>query len=66
MAAAASPHMRGDLALDLRHMGERPVPARFQLASNQPVRGISGVVLTEGAVGGIARRFEVAQSASRT
>ena len=52
--------MRGKFAPDLRHMDERPVPARFKLARHQPVRGISGIVLPESPVGGIARRFEVA------
>src|SRR5258708_35219702 len=52
--------MRGKLALDLRHMDERPVPARFKLARHQPVCGVSGIELPEGSVGGIARRFEVA------
>src|SRR3984957_15463690 len=52
--------MHGDLALDLRRVSERPVPARFKLARHQPVRGVSGIVLPEGPVGGIARRFEVA------
>ncbi|KRR29864.1 hypothetical protein [Bradyrhizobium retamae] len=41
-------------------MSERPVPARFELTRHQPVRGVSGIVLPEGPVGGIARRFEVA------
>lgn len=52
--------MLGDLALDLRRVGERPVPARFELARHQLVRGVSGIVLPEGPVDGIARRFEVA------
>ena len=52
--------MHGDLALDLRRVGERPVPARFKLARHQPVRGVSGIVLPESPVGGIARRFEIA------
>src|ERR1700730_6179652 len=52
--------MRGKLALDLRHMDESPVPARFKLARHQPVCGVSGIELPEGPVGGIARRFEVA------
>src|SRR5438445_2925725 len=52
--------MRGKFALDLRHMDERPVPARFKLARHQPVRGVSGIVLPEGPIDGIARRFEVA------
>src|SRR6202011_3138858 len=37
-----------------------PVPARFQLTGHQPVRGVSGIVLPESPVGGIARRLEVA------
>src|SRR4249919_1211492 len=45
---------------DLRGVRERPVPARFQLTRHQPVRGVSRIVLPEGPVGGIARRFEVA------
>jgi hypothetical protein len=53
--------MGGDLALDLRDMGKRPVPAGFQLACNEPVRGIGGVILPEGAVGGVACRFEITQ-----
>src|SRR6202048_3314249 len=52
--------MRGKFALDLRDRDERPVPARLKPARHQPVRGISGIVLPEGPVGGIARRFEVA------
>jgi hypothetical protein len=52
--------MHGDLALDLRRVSERPVPARFQLTRHQPVRGVSGIVLPESPVGGIARRLEVA------
>src|SRR6202140_1658797 len=51
--------MRGKLALDLRHIDERPVPARFKLARHQPVRGVSGVVLPESPVCGIARRFQI-------
>jgi hypothetical protein len=41
-------------------MRERPVPARLQFASDQPVGWIGGIVLSEGTVGGVARRFEVA------
>ena len=52
--------MRRNLALDLRDMGERPVPARFKLARYQTVRGVGGVVLAEGAIGRVARRFEIA------
>src|SRR6266566_1545848 len=49
-----------DLGLDLRHMCERPVPARLQFARDQPVGWIGSIVLLERAVGGVARRFEVA------
>ena len=52
--------MSGDLAFDLGHMRERLVPAHFEFAGHQPVGGIGGVILPEGAVGGIARRFEIA------
>src|SRR6476619_7524806 len=52
--------MHGDLALDLRRVGERSVPARFQLARHQPVRWVSGIVLPESPVGGIARSFQIA------
>src|SRR6202166_2942117 len=50
----------GDLALDLRRVSERPVPARFKFTRHQPVRRVSGIELPESPVGGIARRFEVA------
>jgi hypothetical protein len=49
-----------DLGIDLRHMRERPVPARLQFARDQPIGWIGSIVLPEGAVGGVARRFEVA------
>src|SRR6266568_5034626 len=52
--------MESDLAFDLRHACERLVPARFQLASHQPVSRIGRVVLAEGAVSLIASRFEIA------
>ena len=40
-------------------MSERPVPARFKFTRHQPVRGVGGIVLPEGSVGGIARRFQI-------
>src|SRR5215211_1895281 len=49
-----------DLGLDLRHMRERAVPARLQFARDQSVGWIGSIVLPEGAVGRVARRFEVA------
>src|SRR5271166_6649543 len=52
--------MRRNLALDLRDMDERPVPARFKLARYQPVCGVGGIILAEGAIGRVARRFEIA------
>ena len=52
--------MQGDLALDLRRVSERPVPARFKFSRHQPVRGVGGIVLPEGPVGGIACRFQIA------
>src|SRR3954453_3754820 len=52
--------MHCDLALDLRRVSERSVLARFKLTRHQPVRGVSGIVLPESPVGGIARRFQIA------
>ena len=52
--------MRDDLALDFGDTGQRLVPARFELAGDQSVGGIGSVILTEGAVGGIVRRVEIA------
>ena len=52
--------MRSDLTLRLGDTGKRAVPARLKLAGDQPVRRIGGVVLPEGTVGGIARRFKIA------
>ena len=50
-----------------RHLGfyladarQRRVPPRLQFARHQPVGGVGGIILAEGAVGGIARRFEIA------
>jgi hypothetical protein len=52
--------MHGYLALDLRRVSERPVPARFKFTRHQPVRGVGGIVLPENPVCGIARRFQIA------
>src|SRR4051812_45742050 len=49
-----------DLGFYLAHARERRVPPRLQLARHQPVGRVGGIVLAEGAVGGIARRFEIA------
>src|SRR6266700_3851763 len=51
--------MCGDLALDFGDADQRLVPARLELAGNESVGGISSVILPEGTVGGIARRFEI-------
>src|SRR5882757_402704 len=51
--------MCGDLALDFGDADQRLVPARLELAGNESVDGISSVILPEGTVGGIARRFEI-------
>ena len=52
--------MSGDLTFGLRNTRECRVPARLQFARHQPVGRIGGVILPEGAVGRIARRFEIA------
>ena len=52
--------MRFDLALDFGDAGQRSVPARLELARDQPVGGIGGVILSEGAIDGVACRFEIA------
>src|SRR5262249_21127978 len=44
---------------DLRHAGERLVPSRLQFASHQSVGRVGSVVLPEGAIGCVARRFEI-------
>ena len=52
--------MAGDLRLDLGDAGERLVPTRLQFTGDQTVGRIGGVVLAEGAIRRIARRFEIA------
>src|SRR5712691_5104281 len=51
--------MCGDLAIDFGDADQRLVPARLEFAGNESVGGISSVILPEGTVGGIARRFEI-------
>jgi hypothetical protein len=46
---------------DFCDTGERAVPARLQFAGDQPVCGIGGVTLTEGAIGRVACGFEIAR-----
>jgi hypothetical protein len=41
-------------------MRERAVPTRLQFARDQPIGWIGSIVLPEGSVDGVARRFEVA------
>jgi hypothetical protein len=45
---------------DFCDTGKRAVPARLQFAGDQPVCGIGGVILTEGAIGRVACGFEIA------
>ena len=52
--------MGGDFAFDLGHTRERLVPARLEFAGHQPIGRIGGIVLAEGAIGCVARRFEIA------
>lgn len=52
--------MRGDLALHLGGAGKRAVPAHFKLAGHVSIGGIGGMVLPEGTVDGVARRFKIA------
>jgi hypothetical protein len=51
--------MGGNLAFDLGHACERLVPACLEFAGDQPVGRIGNVVLAEGAIGRIARGFEM-------
>src|SRR5438445_11410294 len=51
--------MGGNLGFDLRHAGERLVPSRLQFAGHQSVGRVGSVVLPEGPIGCIARRFEI-------
>ena len=52
--------MAGDFRLDFGDAGERLVPAHLQFSGDQTVGRIGGVVLAEGAIRRIARRFEIA------
>jgi hypothetical protein len=52
--------MGSDLAFDFRHTRERLVPARLQFAGHQPIGRVGSIVLPKGAIGCIARRFEIA------
>jgi hypothetical protein len=52
--------MRCDFGLDVRDMRQGPVPPGLEFARHQPVDRIGSVILPERALGGIARRFEVA------
>ena len=50
----------GDLRFDFGDAGECLVPAQLQFIGDQTVGRIGGVVLAEGAIRRIARRFEIA------
>ncbi len=52
--------MIGNPLLELGHAGEGAVPASLQLASDEAVLGIGRVILSEGPIGGVPRRLEVA------
>ncbi len=52
--------MRHDPALDFGDASKRLVPARLEFAGDHAVGRIGGVILPEGAVGSLARRFEIA------
>ena len=52
--------MVGNLRLDFGDADERLVPARLKFTGDKTVCGISGVILTEGTIRRIARRFEIA------
>ena len=52
--------MIGNALLELYHAGQGAVPARFQLACDEAVLGIGRVILTEGSIGGVPRRLEIA------
>src|SRR5262245_421338 len=51
--------MGSDLGFDLRHAGECLIPSRLQFASHQSVGRVGSVVLPEGPIGSIVRRFEI-------
>src|SRR5262249_14278562 len=51
--------MGGNLGFDLRHAGERLVPSRLQFPGHQSVGWVGSIVLPEGPIGCIARRFEI-------
>jgi hypothetical protein len=49
----------GNARLHLADACQCPVPAQFQLCRHQTIGGIGRVVLSEGAIGGIAHCFQV-------
>jgi hypothetical protein len=48
------------LPFDLADTFQCPVPAQLQLRRHQRIGGVGRVVLPEGAIGGVAHRFHVA------
>jgi hypothetical protein len=52
--------MVGNLRLDFGDADERLVPARLKFTGDKTVGGISGVILTEGTIRRITRRFKIA------
>ena len=53
--------MRDDPALDPTDMCEGLVPSRLQFRCNQPVLGISSVILPECPIGAVAGSLEIAR-----
>ena len=52
--------MRDNLALDFGDASKRLIPAHLEFAGDQPVGRVSGVILPEGAISGVARGFKIA------
>src|SRR5689334_7622914 len=52
--------MIGNPLLELGHTDEGAVPASLQLASDEAVLGIGRVILSEGPISSVPRRFEIA------
>ena len=51
--------MSGDARFNLADACQCPVPAQLQLGRHQTTGGVGRVVLPEGAIGGVAHRFQV-------
>ena len=49
----------GNLALNFRNMRERLIPTRFQFVRDKSIGRIDRVILSEGAISGVARRLQI-------